>query len=188
LTSTISPLSLVHILLGLVAVIVGLVIFGLRKGDPRHRTLGWVYVACLLTSLVGILVRGRLHPTPFYAYAGVMAGCLVTAVLASRLRARVADWRSWHAGLMSFSMIGCAVAIGGVTGGVLIGAGSGPEYYRMFNVVIVCVTAIGLAIIATRPVIWRPMAANRRRHVRLWFGGLVASVSLALVVAQYALP
>jgi uncharacterized membrane protein len=186
--SSISPLSLVHILLGLAAVIVGLVIFGLRKGSPRHRTLGWIYVACLLTSLVGILVRGRAHPTPFHAYAAVMMGCLVTAVLASRLRTRMSDWRSWHAVLMSFSMVGCAVAIGGVIGGVLIGVGRGPEYYRMFNLVIAGVTAIGLALITTRPIIWRPLPAERRRRVRLWFGGLVATVSVALIVAQYALP
>jgi uncharacterized membrane protein len=186
--TAISPLSLVHILLGLIAVILGLVIFGLRKGDPRHRLLGWIYVACLLASLVGILIRGRAHPTPFHAYAAVMMGCLATAVLASRLRAHVSDWRSWHAVLMSFSMVGCAVAIGGVIGGVLLGVGRGPEYYRMFNVVIACLTAAGVGLIATRPIIWRPMAADRRRRVRWLFSGLAACVSVALIVAQYALP
>src|SRR5207249_7579473 len=96
-------------------------------------------------------------------------GGLMAAVLASRYRRRLPDWRSWYAALMSFSMLGAAVAIGGVVGGMALGMGKGPAYYRMFNLVIVCFTAVGLTIINTRPVIWGLLVADRPRRVRLWF-------------------
>jgi hypothetical protein len=181
-----SMLSIVHVLLGLMAVSLGLLILGLRKGDPRHRVLGWLYLGCILMSLTAIIVGGLSHPTPFHGYAAVVMGALMAGVLASRFRSRLPDWRSWHAALMSFSMLGAAVAIGGVVGAVALGVGKGPAYYRMFNVVIVCFTALGLWIINTRSVIWGPWYGPRRRP-RLWFGGFVVAISIALILAQWAL-
>jgi len=181
-----STLSIVHVLLGLVAVSIGSVILALRKGDSRHRVLGWLYLGCILTSLTAIMARGLSHPTPFHGYAAVIMGVLMAAVLASRFRSHVPDWRSWHAALMSFSMLGAAVAIGGVVGGLALRVGKGPAYYRMFNLVIVCFTALGLSIINTRPVIWGPLVAARRRRLRFWFSAFVVTISIALVAAQLA--
>jgi len=121
--------------------------------------LGWLYIGCLLTSLTAIIARSFSHPTPFHGYAAVVVGGLMAAILASRFRNRLLAWRSWHAALMSFSMLGAAVAIGGVGGGVALGVGKGPAYYRMFNAVIVCVTAVGLWIIDTRPIVWGRLVA-----------------------------
>jgi uncharacterized membrane protein len=182
-----SPLSIVHVLLGLVAVIMGCVIFALPKADSRHRVLGWLYLGCALTGLTAIIVRGLSDPTPFHGYAVVIMAGLIAAVLVSRFRSRVPAWRSWHGALMSFSMLGAAVAVGGVVGGLVLGVGKGPVYYRMFNAVIVCFSTTGLWIINARPVLWGCAIKPRERTVRFWFSGLVAMVSVTLVLAQWIL-
>jgi uncharacterized membrane protein len=179
-----TALSLLHVLSGLAAVVAGWAIVGLRKGDPRHRRLGWAYVGCMLVSLAAILAQGLRKPAPFHGYAALVAGGLVAAVLVPRARASLRAWRSWHAALMSFSMLAATVAIGGVVGGVILGVGRGPVYYRMFNVVVAVGTAAGLWIIDTRPVIWGRTAGPADARARLWFSGLVAAASLALVLAQ----
>lgn len=179
-----SLLSLVHVLVGLLAVITGGVLLATRKGDRRHRLFGWAYVAFMLVSLAAILIRGASHPSPFHVYAAVTAAGIVAAVAASRVRARIAAWRAWPAVLMSFSMLAAIVAIGGVVAGLVLGLGSGPEYYRVFNVVILGVTLIGLWLINTRSVIWRGIAAETR--VRTQFTIFVLTVSISLVAAQWA--
>jgi hypothetical protein len=182
-----SPLSIAHVLLGLVAVIMGCVICALPKADSRHRLLGWLYLGCTLTGLAAIIAGGLSHPTPFHGYAVVIIGGLIAAVLVSRFRSRVSGWRSWHGALMSFSMLGAAIAIGGVVGGLVLGVGKGPVYYRMFNAVIVCFSITGLWIIHVRPVLWGRVPGPRERRVRVWFSGLVVTVSVALVLAQWIL-
>jgi uncharacterized membrane protein len=182
-----SLLSIVHVLLGLVAVIMGCVIFALPKADSRHRLLGWLYLGCALTGLTAIIVGGLSHPGPFHGYAVVILSGLIAAILVSRFRSRVPAWRSWHGALMAFSMLGAAVAIGGVVGGLVLGVGKGPVYYRMFNAVIVCFSTAGLWIINVRPVLWGRVAGPRERTVRVWFSALVAAVSLALVLTQWIL-
>ena len=69
-------------------------------------------------------------------------------------------------------------------GGVAIGAGSGPTYYRMFNAVIASITIAGLWLINTRRVIWGNVPA--RRLVRVQFTVLIVIVSAGLIVAQWA--
>jgi hypothetical protein len=140
----------------------------------------------MLTSLAAILIRGATQPRPFHGYALVTAGGVMAAVVASRLRARLPSWRAWHAALMSFSMLAAIVAIGGVIGGVIIGAGTGAVYYRMFNTVIVVITLLGLWVINTRTIIWRDKTAGERR-ARLQFTAVVLTVSAALVLAQWLL-
>jgi uncharacterized membrane protein len=181
----VTPLSLFHVALGLLAVMIGLAILALRKGDPRHRALGWTYVGFMLASLAAIITQGLRHPTPFHGYAALIMGAVMMAILVSRSRGRFAAWRSWHGALMSLSLLGAAVAIGGVIGGVVLGVGRGPVYYRMFNAVIVCFTAVGLWTINTRPVIWGRSVGPQQDRVRLKFNGFVIAMSAALVVAQW---
>jgi hypothetical protein len=88
---------------------------------------------------------------------------------------------------MSFSMLGAAVAVGGVVGGLVLGVGKGPDYYRMFNAVIVCFSTTGLWIINSSPVLWGGVIKPRERRVRAWFSGLVVTTSLALVLTQWIL-
>lgn len=167
------------------AVAIGFVILGLRKGDPRHRVLGWGYAGCIVVALASIIIQGLRHPTPFHVYAALIMGGVVAAVLASRFRSKIGAWRSWHGGLMSLSLLGAVTAIGGVIGGLALGVGRGPVYYRMFNGVIVIFTGIGLWIINTRPVIWGRQPTREHRKVRLWFTVAVITMSGALVLAQW---
>jgi uncharacterized membrane protein len=167
------------------AVAIGFVILGLSKGDPRHRLLGWTYAGCMVAGLTSIIVQGLSHPTPFHGYAAFMTGGVTAAILASRFRNRIGGWRSWHGALMSLSLLGGVIAIGGVIGGLALGVGKGPVYYRMFNGVIVLFTAVGLWIINTRPVIWGRKPPPEHRRVRLWFNGAVITVSGVLVLAQW---
>ena len=139
-------------------------------------------------GLVAILARGAtIGPTPFHGYAVVIAGSIAAAILASRFRSRLAGWRIWHAVLMSFSMLAAVVAMGGVVGGIVMGLGKGPAYYRMFNVVIAVITVAGLWLINTRPVIWGRQVAGRSGRIRLQFTALVLIVSTGLVLAQWAI-
>jgi uncharacterized membrane protein len=180
-------LSLIHVVLGLLAVITGLTILALRKGDPRHRVLGWVYVGCMLVSLASIIAQSFLHPTPFHGYAALIMGGVMIAILVSRFRHHFPAWRSWHGALMSLSLLGAVIAIGGVIGGVALGVGRGPAYYQMFNLVIVCLTPVGLWIINTRPVIWGHSVGPQQHKVRLWFNGFAIAMSVVLVVTQWVL-
>lgn len=182
-----SSLSIAHILAALVAVGIGVGIFASRKGDRRHRVLGWWYVGLMSVGLVAILVRGATTPRPFHGYALIIALGIVAAVLASIFRSHIRSWRAWHAALMSFSMLGASVAIGGVVGGLAMGLGNGPAYFRMFNVVIVVITLAGLWLILTRSVIWGARPNELARTTRLHFGIGALAVSAGLVISQWAL-
>ena len=179
-----SFLALFHVLAGLAALIAGCAILGLRKGDRRHRRLGWIYVVAMLASLGAILLNGLRGPAPFHAYAAVVACGIVAAIVATRRRDRIAAWRSWHAALMAFSLLAAAIAVGGVAGGLILGVGRGPVYYRMFNAVIVVGTVAGLWFLGTRESVWGRQLRPAERRARLWFTGIVATVSGLLVLAQ----
>jgi uncharacterized membrane protein len=182
-----SSLALVHVALGLVVLALGAMIVAARKGDARHRRFGWAYVSCMAVSLVAIVVAGRDHFAPFHAFAGAVLLALVIAGSAPRLRRSVRAWRIWHGALMSFTLLAALIAVGGVAGGVLIGVGKGPAYYRMFNVVIGVMTLIGLTVVATRPVIWGHNVAPHAARARIVFATLVVCASAALIVAQMSL-
>jgi len=182
-----SGLSIVHVLAAFVAVCIGLAIFALRKGDRRHRRLGWAYVGLMSLGLLAILVSGLRGPRPFHGYALIVALGIAAAVLASRNRHHIAGWRAWHAALMSFSMLAAGVAMGGVVGGVAMGLGNGPAYFRMFNVVITLMSLAGIWLIVTRSVIWGAQPNERDRAVRVRFGTGALAVSAGLVISQWAL-
>jgi uncharacterized membrane protein len=179
-----SSLSLAHVVLAAAALLLGFVISALAKGGKRHRLLGWIYVACMGVSLVAILARGAAHPAPFHGYAAAILVVLAAAALIARNRRRIPLWRSWHGALMSLSILGALTAAGGVVGGVILGVGTGPAYYRMFNAVIGSFAAVGLVAIGTRAVIWGRNATPPIRRARLIFSGIVVVLSAGLVLAQ----
>jgi uncharacterized membrane protein len=181
------PLSLFHLGAGLLAVLAACVIFALPKGSRLHRVLGWTFVVAMGASLLAILVRTALAPRPFVVYAGGVLLVLVAAVAMTRARRRVVAWRAWHGALMALSCLAALMAMGGLVGGVALGATSGPAFYRQFNVVIAVLTVAGLAFIAMRPVLWgrvpRPAEATARRR----YAALVLASSAALVAGQWPL-
>jgi uncharacterized membrane protein len=177
------PLSLLHLLASLAALLTGSWMARLPKGDRRHRRLGWWYVALMATGLAGIIVARWSRPRPFVGYAVLTLAVLGLAVAASRLRARVGTWRAWHGALMSFTLLGAWVAAASIVGGGLIGDGSGAPFYRLFDALIAVGTVV--VIINTRRVIWGRGGAERRS--RRWYSALVAGSALALIAAQWRL-
>lgn len=179
--------SWVHLIGAVVSLIAGLLIFRLRKGDRRHRVLGWIYVLGLGSSLVGIVIRTAPHPRPFAAYAVFCLLLITASIAASRFRDRVDAWRSWHASLMSLTYVGSAMAALSIAGGVLVGASSGPAFYRMFNVLIVAVTGVGLWLINTRRAVWPNPSVDPVRTARFRFSALAISAAGLLVLTQVPL-
>jgi hypothetical protein len=180
-------LSLTHAGAGLLSVLVAIAIFRLPKGSARHRQLGWIYVVSLGVSLIGIMIRTAGHIAPFMLYAFLTAGVLLGAVVIVRVRTLSTVWRAWHAGLMSWTVMASAMAMFSIVGGVIVGAGNGPVFYRMFNIVVIATAAAGLAIISRRPVIWGRPVGPAERSARLRYSALVAASAVFLVIAQWPL-
>ena len=182
-----SWLSIAHLLGGLVSLFTAVGIFALPKGSSRHRLLGWIYVVSLSIGLVGIIVRTAQRPHPFVGYAVFAIVAMVCAILAVRMRNRFSSGKSWHGALMSLTVLGSCMAVGSIVGGVLVGDGNGPAFYRMFNGVILVFTGLGLWLINTRRVIWAQPVAEKTGHARAGFTLLAATASALLIVAQLPL-
>jgi hypothetical protein len=75
-----NPYSLLHLVAALAVLVIGLVMLRLRKGDRRHRVLGWWYVCLMSIGLIGIVIRTWSRPHPFMGYAVMILIVLSTAV------------------------------------------------------------------------------------------------------------
>jgi uncharacterized membrane protein len=182
-----SWLSIAHLLGGLVSLFTAAGIFALPKGSPRHRLLGWIYVVSLSISLVGIIIRTLGRPHPFMGYAVFAIVAMACAVLAVRMRNRFPSWKSWHGALMSLTFLGSCMAVGSIIGGVVVGDGNGPAFYRMFNGVILVFTGLGLWLINTRRVIWAQSVDTTSKQARGRFTLIAALASALLIAAQLPL-
>jgi uncharacterized membrane protein len=181
------PLSWIHLGLGALALLAACVIFALPKGSRLHKGLGWTYVIAMGASLLSILVRTALAPRPFVIYAVGVVLVLATAAALPRSRRRIATWRAWHGALMALTCLAALMAMAGIVGGVVLGAGNGPPFYRQFNVAIAVLTVAGLAFIATRPVLWGRTPRPAEAQVRRRYAALVLVSSAALVAGQWPL-
>jgi uncharacterized membrane protein len=180
-------LGLLHAISGLGALLVAMAIIALPKGSRVHRVLGWTYASLMAVGLVAILVHTRNAPPPFAGYAVFVIGLLLVAIAVSRYRARIAAWRAWHGALMSLTILGALMAFGSIVGGLAIGASSGPPFYRLFNVIIIAMTALGVVLIASMRVIWGRQPRPAEQIARIVFATLTIASSLALVLAQLPL-
>ena len=178
-----NPYSLLHLVAALAALVIGLLMLRLPKGNHRHRVLGWWYVGLMSSGLTSIVLRTWSRPHPFMGYAVMILIVLSTAVTASRYRSRVPTWRAWHGALMSLTIMGAMIAASSIVGGVIIGNGSGAPFYQMFNILIAVGTVAGLGVINTRRIIWG--RANPERVARRWYSALVVASSTALIAAQW---
>jgi hypothetical protein len=182
-----TPLSLLHLATGLLALLAAAAIFALPKGSRLHKGLGWTYVVAMGTSLLAILARTQLAPRPFVAYAVGVAAVLAAAVAVSRLRRHLPTWRAWHGALMALTTLAALMALAGIVGGAATGAMTGPPFYRQFNVAIVVLTVLGAGLIASRPVIWGRHPRPAERRARGKYVALVLASSAALVAGQWPL-
>ena len=106
------PLIFSHVLLALGALALGIFILLLRKGDTRHRTLGWVWVVLMGgAALTSAFIRDFHLPniagfTPIHAFTALVAVELPRAVWHVR-HGRVQAHRQAMRGLY---IGGCVVA------------------------------------------------------------------------------
>jgi drug/metabolite transporter (DMT)-like permease len=178
-----STLGIVHGLIGLAALFLSFGIFLRRKGDRLHKWLGWVFVPLMFVTLTIAVYLGLIRSFhAFNAYALVALAALVGAVLASRFRTRVPDWRFWHAGFMSFTVLSALAALSGVIVGIAIEDGNGPPFYRAFNAAIVTLTIVALWFMVPR---LTPLCHPNSARRSLWtYKGLVAVVTGGVVLVQ----
>jgi uncharacterized membrane protein len=182
-----SLLGLVHALLGLGSFVIGCVLLGLKKGDRRHRLLGWLYLGTLGPGLLAILAQGLRRPAPFHFYGALVTLALAAAVLVVRSARRPEAFRSWHGALMCFSLLGSALAMGGVLGGLWLGQATSGAFYRLFNGIILAGTGAALWPLYRWRALWGRAPAAPQREARRGAVALIATASLALVAAQAVL-
>ncbi|OGT79137.1 MAG: hypothetical protein A3H91_09460 [Gammaproteobacteria bacterium RIFCSPLOWO2_02_FULL_61_13] len=178
-----SGISIVHALIGLLTLLLAIGILSRRKGDRLHRQLGWIVVCGMVLALASAITLGVLHVfDAFDAYAVAALAALLGAVAASRCRDRLPDWRFWHGALMCFTVLTAVAALSGVIGGILIGDGSGPRFYRLFNILIILVTVSALLMINLR--LGKLIGPGRSKRPLLLYNGGVALVTAFLVIMQ----
>ena len=105
--------GLVHTVLGLGAVLFGVLIIALPKGTPRHRGIGRAYaVAMLLLNSTGLMIydlSGRFGP--FHVAALVSLGTIVAGVVLAFLRRPRGHWVEMHGMFMAWSYVGLLAAL-----------------------------------------------------------------------------
>jgi uncharacterized membrane protein len=178
-----SPLSITHALIGLLALLLAGGILSRRKGDRLHRLLGRVCACALALSLASAILLGVMHVfDAFDVYAVISLCALGAAVAASRYRQHVPDWRFWHGALMCFTVLTGVAALSGVIGGIVIGDGNGPRYYRLFNILIVMVTVAGLLLVNWR--LGKLLSPDKSRRPLWYYNAGVVLITSLLVAAQ----
>jgi uncharacterized membrane protein len=105
-------LGVTHIAFSLLSMILGLVIFTVRKGTQLHRLLGYGYVLCMTGLNVTALMIYRLIGTfgPFHGLALVSLGTVAAGLLTVVLRRPRKRWLLYHYWFMGFSYVGLLMA------------------------------------------------------------------------------
>lgn len=99
-----------HLIVALTAVGLGTVNLAMVKGTPRHRLIGWAWMACMLCVTVSSFWIREINPGSFSWIHGLTVWTLISmgiAIFAIRT-GRV----KMHAGFMTGTMIGAIIAGG----------------------------------------------------------------------------
>lgn len=106
-----SPIIWVHLVAALAAVVLGArQLFG-RKGDGRHRALGWLWVVAMLVTAISSFGVGTSATAPLFGLSWIHALSVVSLVsLAMALRAARAGRNDAHAGWMIGGYAGLVIA------------------------------------------------------------------------------
>jgi hypothetical protein len=101
---------LIHIVLGITAIVVGFAAMRARKFNPSHARLGefyhWLMLAVCLTALIVSYSRGRANVFTYLAppsYAAALLGYLTA-------KYRPSNWLRWHISAQSASYIALITA------------------------------------------------------------------------------
>ena len=105
-------LGQVHFAAALVALAAGAWVVARPKGTARHRRVGWLYAASMLTLNATALLLYRLTGAfgPFHAAALVSLATLVAGLLPVRRRRPPGAWLARHYFFMAYSYLGLVAA------------------------------------------------------------------------------
>ena len=102
----------IHVALAVTAMLSGLVVLLRRKGDRRHRQMGWVYGASMLglngTALMLYRLFGRFGP--FHLAALVSLLTVIGGLASARFHKPKGGWVRAHAYWMTWSYVGLLAA------------------------------------------------------------------------------
>lgn len=112
-----STLGWVHLVFALVALAAGTAVILIRKGTRWHRTLGHVYLTCMLavniTALFIYIKFGVFGPFHWMAIASLLT--LLVGMVPVFTRRPKNGWLRLHAGFISGSYVGLVAAAGAET-------------------------------------------------------------------------
>jgi uncharacterized membrane protein len=156
------PLGLVHALLGVAALILGVVQLLRRKGTPLHRRVGQAYVLSMLllnaTALMIYDLYGRFGP--FHVAALVSVATVAAGFVPVYLRRPREAWIHLHAYFMCWSYVGLFGAFVSEVAVRVPGVGFGAAVFVATAIVV----AGGAVLIHTRvPSILAAFPASGRR-------------------------
>jgi uncharacterized membrane protein len=160
-----SPLGFFHFATAIVALSTGAAVLLMTKGTRRHRRIGWVYVAAMVTMNGSALFIYRLFGGfgPFHAFAlislaGIIAGT-VAAIRARRARIerdlpRRSRLVAQHYQFMTWSYLGlCAAAVSEIATRVpafRYAPGAGAAFGMAVGVATIAVMIVGGRLIIAR--------------------------------------
>ncbi len=168
-----SPVSVVHVIAALLALITGTTILFTAKGTARHRQIGWLYAGSmavlLITAFQIYYLFGRFGVIHWGAVGSITA--LLVGLGAVALRAVLANWLLWH-------YVGMGASVTGLYAAFVI-----ESSYRFFppgwfwyvtmggaNTVFVTVAVLlygrwpSFSPVATSPNLLKPVTDTRARH------------------------
>lgn len=106
------PVSLLHIATALVAIATGLLMLLQVKGTRRHRRLGYVYVASMVTLNASSFFIFKLTGefSPFHVAAFLSLATVIAGFLPAYWRRPAEGWLEVHFQFMAWSYIGLLAA------------------------------------------------------------------------------
>lgn len=152
----------VHVVSAIAALVIGATAFCRRKGDKRHRILGYLYTISLLAVNVSALsvYEDSGGVGPFHILAVVSLVTLIIGFIPAFLRRPVSGWLNLHAYFMSWSYVGLVAA-----GAAQIAAmSSGLPAWFAVGLPSILIVIIGGVLIHTRiPKILTALVSGRRQ-------------------------
>jgi uncharacterized membrane protein len=107
-----SPVGLLHTLLGLAALVLGAAVLLARKGTPAHRRVGRLYALSMVALNATAFLIYRLFGGfgPFHAAALVSLATLAAGWIPIVLRRPRRSWLELHGRFMAWSFVGLLAA------------------------------------------------------------------------------
>ena len=141
------PIGWVHIIFSVVALIAGTIVVATGKGTRWHRTLGHIYLTCMLALNISALFIYRLFGTfgPFHWLAVYSLAIIVIGMVPVFTRWPKRSWLTWHAAAISGSYVGLVAAFFAEITSRL--PGTEQSFGQVVTITSVIVNAIGFFVI-----------------------------------------